>query len=91
MTPPDPAARLAEIRRIVEAGGLLFNEEAVVLLAQLDKTLAPAAAPSGCGCREALRDLVSAHDGYRHGVGPCVCAAHEAARTALARCAGGGA
>jgi len=32
---------------------------------------------------KALRDLISAHDGYVHGVGPCICAAHEKARSLM--------
>lgn len=31
----------------------------------------------------ALHDLVRAHNGYQHGMGPCVCAAHENARKVL--------
>lgn len=34
---------------------------------------------------EALRGMVTAHDGYRHGLGPCICAAHEAAREAISK------
>jgi hypothetical protein len=33
--------------------------------------------------RMALYELVTAHNGYRHGVGPCICAAHEEARKLL--------
>lgn len=31
----------------------------------------------------ALHGLVTAHNGYQHGMGPCVCAAHEEARRVL--------
>lgn len=33
--------------------------------------------------RQALYDLVRAHNGYQHGMGPCICAAHENARNLL--------
>lgn len=32
---------------------------------------------------KALYDLVRAHNGYQHGMGPCICAAHENARKLL--------
>lgn len=32
----------------------------------------------------ALRDLSAQHEGWQHGMGPCVCEAHEAARKLLA-------
>ena len=32
---------------------------------------------------KALYALVTSHNGYRHGVGPCICAAHEEARKVL--------
>jgi len=31
----------------------------------------------------ALHGLVTAHNGYQHGMGPCICAAHEEARRVL--------
>jgi len=33
--------------------------------------------------RKALNDLVTAHNGYQHGMGPCICVAHENARKVL--------
>ena len=33
--------------------------------------------------RAALINLVRAHNGYQHEMGPCICAAHEDAREAL--------
>jgi hypothetical protein len=38
--------------------------------------------------RAALTNLVSAHNGYDHGMGPCICAAHEDARDALSSALG---
>jgi hypothetical protein len=32
---------------------------------------------------KALVDLVTGHNGYHQGVGPCICAAHEEARRVL--------
>lgn len=32
---------------------------------------------------KALYDLVRSHNGYQHGMGPCICAAHENARKLL--------
>lgn len=33
--------------------------------------------------RKALSDLVLSHNGYQHGLGLCICAAHEGARLLL--------
>jgi hypothetical protein len=33
--------------------------------------------------RAALYAMVTAHNGYRQGMGPCICAAHEDARRVL--------
>lgn len=59
-----------EIERLT-AEKALYHGRAAAYLIQRDRL------------REALYNLVRAHNGYQHGVGACICAAHEDARKLL--------